>query len=171
MITFLTSVFSRIWARALIEAAHEDDGLGAAIFKLMLELTRRVDGVGVDHGCSGLERAKEADHLLRHVGQHDGDTIALLYAQRLQRIGETVGGFIQLPIGHLGLDDKAQWQILQHQAHGDVFGKLLSRIGQATLQWCVRDFDLSRDALFVVCYPRMAGGHGLSSGYTVWIGS
>ena len=73
-----------------VERAEQHDGFRARVAELVLDLAGRVGGVGVDDDRAQLERAVEADDELRQIGQHQGDAVALLHAQRGQRRGEAV---------------------------------------------------------------------------------
>ncbi|MCY1374626.1 hypothetical protein D9M69_619780 [compost metagenome] len=66
------------------EVLDDDDRLGARILELVLQLARRVQRVHVDHHEAGTQDAGHRHRVLRHVGHHDGHTVALDQAQALQ---------------------------------------------------------------------------------------
>ncbi len=49
-----------------------------AVAKLMLELTRLVEGIDVDDRHAGSEKRHDDDRILNKVRQHDGDAVAAL---------------------------------------------------------------------------------------------
>jgi len=68
------------------EVLDDDDGLGARVLQLVLELARRVERVHVDHHQARAQQARHHHRVLRHVGHHDRDAIAPRQPQRL-RVG------------------------------------------------------------------------------------
>lgn len=66
---------------AVEQPAECDDRGDAGGAQQRLQLLRRVGGVGVDDDGAGFEHAEVGHHLLRQVGQHDGDAVALCHAQ------------------------------------------------------------------------------------------
>ena len=66
----------------------------------MLELARGVEGVGVDHGHAGAQRAVHHDGILQDVRHHDGDPVALLQsAAGLQERAELRRHHVDLAVG------------------------------------------------------------------------
>jgi len=80
------------------EVLDDDDGLGAGVLELVLQLARRVQRVDVDHHQAGAQDGGHGHRVLRHVGHHDGDAVALGQAQALQVGGEGVAQGIGLAI-------------------------------------------------------------------------
>jgi len=72
------------------EVGDDDDGGGARVFQLMLELTRCVERVDVDHGQAGTQHAEDADRVLQQVGHHHGNAFALAELECLLQIGAQI---------------------------------------------------------------------------------
>ncbi len=102
------------------EVLDDDDGLGARILQLVLELARRVQRVDVDDDQAGAQQARDDDRILRHVGHHDRDAIALRQAQRL-RVGRE---------GTRHLVDQPEAEVLAHELVGRQVGVLREAVVQ-----------------------------------------
>ena len=61
----------------------DDDGFGARVFELVFQLARRVQRVDIDHHKAGTQDGGHGHRVLRAVGHHDGDAVALGQAQAL----------------------------------------------------------------------------------------
>jgi hypothetical protein len=59
------------------EVLQDDDRLGARVAQLVLELARGVEGIDVDDGTAGAQRAEHRDRVLQAVRQHDRHPRAL----------------------------------------------------------------------------------------------
>jgi hypothetical protein len=90
------------------EVLDDDDGLGAGVLQLVLQLARRVQRVDVHHHEAGAQDGGHGHRVLRHVGHHDGDAVALGQAQALQVGGEGAAQRIGLAVG----------DVLAHEAVG-----------------------------------------------------
>ena len=100
------------------EVLDDDDGLGAGVLELVLQLARRVQRVDVDHHQAGAQDAGHGHRVLRHVGHHDGDAVALGQAQALQIGGEGAAQAVGLGVG----------DVLAHEAVGRAAGVLLEAL-------------------------------------------
>ena len=78
------------------EVLDDDDRLGARVLQLVLELARRVERVDVDDDEPGTQDRRHRDRVLRHVGHHHRDAVALGEALRLQPGGERARGLVDL---------------------------------------------------------------------------
>ena len=78
------------------EVLDDDDRLGARVLQLVLELARRVERIDVDDDQPGAQDRRDRDRVLRHVGHHHRDAVALGEALRLQPGGERRRGPIDL---------------------------------------------------------------------------
>ena len=70
------------------ELLEDDDGPGARILQLVLELARRVQRIDVDDDHARAQDAGDDDRVLGDVGHHDGDALAGRQAQGLDVGGE-----------------------------------------------------------------------------------
>ena len=59
------------------EVLEDDDGLGARVLELVLELARRVERIDVHHDHAGAQDAEQRHRVLQQVRRHDGDALAL----------------------------------------------------------------------------------------------
>ena len=66
----------------------DHDRLGTRVLELVLQFTRRVQGVDVHHHKTRTQNGRHSHGVLRHVGHHDGDAVAFAQAQRLQVSGQ-----------------------------------------------------------------------------------
>ena len=96
----------------------DDDGFGARVLELVLQLTRGVQRVDVHHHITGPQNGSHRHRVLRHVGQHDRNAVAFGQAQALQvhthRAAQAVG---------LGVGD-----LLAHEAVGHALGVFLEAL-------------------------------------------
>jgi hypothetical protein len=60
------------------EVLEDHDGGRARISELMLELTSRVQRIGVDDGQAGTQRAMHGDWVLQAIRHHQRDAVAFL---------------------------------------------------------------------------------------------
>ena len=101
VITCSTGVFPSTCCRALGEVLENDDGLGAGVLQLVLQLARRVQRIDVHHGHAGAQDAEQRHRVLQQVRRHDGDALALGHArQSLQEGGEVARQPLQLGVAH-----------------------------------------------------------------------
>ena len=134
----------------------DDDGLGPRVLELVLQLTGGVEGVHVDHHQTRTQNGRYGHRVLRHIGHHDGDTVALAQTQRLQvsRHGQTVT---------VGL---GKAEILAHETVGRtvcVFGKTLFK--QAHQRAVMGGIDVGWNAFGVTLEPNGVQVHvGFSCG-------
>ena len=66
------------------EVLEDDDGFGAGVLELMLELARRVERIDVDGDEARPQHGGNGDGILQHIRHHDGDPRAALQAPALQ---------------------------------------------------------------------------------------
>ena len=130
--------------QGLGEVLDDDDGLGAGVLELVLELARRVERIDVHHDVAGAQDAGEAHRILQHVRHHDGDAIAALQPLALQVGRERPGHLVELTVGQL-------------LVHADVGGAGLV-LGEAFLKQrdqggVLRVIDLGRHAGGIVFDP------------------
>ena len=96
----------------------DDDGFGARVLELVLQLTWGVQRVDVHHHITGPQNGSHRHRVLRHVGQHDRNAVAFGQAQALQvhthRAAQAVG---------LGVGD-----LLAHEAVGHALGVFLEAL-------------------------------------------
>ncbi|MPM50777.1 hypothetical protein SDC9_97520 [bioreactor metagenome] len=109
---------------------HNDDGLGPGVLELVLQLSRCIERVHVHHHETGAQDGRHGHWILRHVGHHDGNAVALVQAQRLQIRRQLTA----LGVG-LGVGD-----VLAHEAVGRAAGifpeSLLHQLDQrCVLRW------------------------------------
>jgi hypothetical protein len=81
------------------EVLEDDDGLGARILELVLELARRIQRVDVDHHHAGAQDAGHRHRVLRHVGQHHRHAVAGGQAAGLQVGGQGARVVVDLAEG------------------------------------------------------------------------
>jgi hypothetical protein len=81
---------------------QDDDGLGAGIDELVLELARTIEGVRVHHGVAGAQRAEHGDRILQQIGHHQRDAGAAFELQG----GLQIGGKIARQAIELGVGDR-----------------------------------------------------------------
>jgi hypothetical protein len=83
------------------EVLQDDDGGGARVRELMLQLARGIQRVGVHHGESGTQGAVRGHGILQDIGHHDGDPVALPKAATvLQEGAELRRKDVELAVGH-----------------------------------------------------------------------
>ena len=81
------------------EILQDDDGLGAGILELVLQLARRVERVDVDHDIARPQHGHHGQGILQHVGHHQRHARALLQPARLQERAEGRRHALDLGIG------------------------------------------------------------------------
>ena len=81
------------------EVRDDNDGAGAAVVELVLELARRIERINVDHHHAGAQHAEQRHRILQQIRHHQRDAIAFFQAQPgLQVSGERAALLFQLPI-------------------------------------------------------------------------
>ena len=99
VITCSIGVFREHLLQNAGEVLENDDGLGAGVLQLVLELARRVQRIDVHHGHAGAQHAEQRHRILQEVRRHDGDALALAHSrQALEESGEVAGQPVQLGI-------------------------------------------------------------------------
>ena len=93
----------------------DDNGLGTRVLELVFQFARRVQRVDVDHHKPGAQDGRHGDRVLRHIGHHDGHTVALDQAQALQVGGKSKAQGVRLRIA----------DVLAHEAVGHTVGVLV----------------------------------------------
>ena len=140
------------------EILQDDDGLGAGILELVLELARRVERVDVHHGAAGAQYAHDRDRILQHVGHHDGDARALGEALRLEKGAE--GRRLALEL--------AEADGLAHAGEGGTAGILLAGADQEVAdRACRQRRELGGDFLRIALQPGFCRGGG-RGGFGAW---
>ena len=130
------------------EVFDDDDGLGTRVLELMLQFARRVQRVHIDHHKTCAQDGGHRDGILRHVGHHDGHTVALDQAQALQVGRKRTAQGVGLGIGHF----------LAHEAVGHaarVLGERLVHEGHE--RRILRGVDVCGDALRIGSQPGAMG--------------
>ena len=126
------------------EVLQDHDRLGAGVLELVLELARRVQRVDVDHHVAGPQDRRHRHRVLRHVGQHHRDAVALVQAQRLQVGRQRARRVVDLAERHrLAHEDVGRQRAVLDEA-------LLHQRDQRRVQ---RDVDLCRHARGVLLQP------------------
>ena len=74
------------------EIVEHDDGAGAGIGQLVLQLARRVLGVDIDDGAAGPEGAEQRHRVLQQVGQHQREPVAPAQPGDLLQVGGELAG-------------------------------------------------------------------------------
>jgi hypothetical protein len=124
----LTGVAAMHFSSVAGEVLQDDDGLGAGVLELVLQLARGVQRVDVDQHQAGAQDGRHHHRVLRHIGHHHRDAVAPGQPQALQvgtkRLAQAVG----LRIG----------EVLAHEAVGDARAVLrkLSSISATTDAYC-----------------------------------
>ena len=135
-----------------VERAEQHDGFRARVAELVLDLAGRVGGVGVDDDRAQLERAVEADDELRQIGQHQGDAVAFLHAQRGHRRSEPIYLIHQLPVGQRGAH--CEWShVAQDELDRGLVGILGRAVFEGAVQWNLGVVDSVRNFVLVVGQP------------------
>ncbi len=76
------------------EVGDDNDGLGAGVLELVLQLTRGIERVDVDHYHAGTQDAKHGDGVLQQVRHHHRDPIPLLQLQLVLQVGSKGAGLL-----------------------------------------------------------------------------
>jgi len=135
------------------EVLDDDDGLGARIPELMLELACGVQRVDVDHHQAGTQHRRHGDRILRHVGHHQRHAIAFAQTQALQVGTERLALRVDFPEGHVST----------HVAVGDTVAETLETFRHQLHQRAVlRGIDLDGYAGRVGIEPGAAAHVGYS---------
>jgi hypothetical protein len=100
-------------------AVEDDDDPRAAVGELGVQLSRGVERVVLHHDRAPAQDREEGDDLLRAVGQHHRDPVALVHAEPAQRLGELVHLMRQFPVGQLAAQED-QRRVPGVTAHGVV---------------------------------------------------
>ena len=74
------------------EVLEHQDGGGAGVDELVLQLGGRVQRVGVDHDQPAAQSSKHRNRILQHVGQHDREALALREPRGLLQVGCEIAG-------------------------------------------------------------------------------
>jgi hypothetical protein len=126
----------------------DDDGLGAGVLELVLQLARRVQRVDVDHHKACAQHSGHHHGVLGHVGHHDGHAVALDQAQALQ-----VGG--KRTAERIGL---RKADVLAHEAVGHAVCVLAEGlIHQRDQRGVLRGVNVCGNALGVSSQPGAVG--------------
>ena len=108
--------------QTLLECAgkvlDDDDDLGTAVFKLVLQLARCVQRVDIDHHKTGTQYGRHRHRILGHVGHHDGNPVAPGQTQTLQVSGKSLAQCIGFPIA----------EVVPHKTVGDRPGMLMKAL-------------------------------------------
>ncbi len=83
------------------EVFDDDDGRGARILQLVLQLPRGVEGVAVDHHTARPQGAEQGHRILEQIGHHQRHPIPLAQASGLQPAGELPRAGIQVRVAQL----------------------------------------------------------------------
>jgi hypothetical protein len=78
---------------------QDDNGLGARVDQLVLQLARRVQRIDVDDHVAGAQHGRHGDRILQHVRQHDGDARAFFHAAALQPCAHLLRQAVQFSVG------------------------------------------------------------------------
>ena len=77
---------------------QNNDGLGAGVFQLVLQLAWCVQRIDVHQHQAGAQNGCDGNGVLRHVGHHDGDAVALDQTQALQVGGKGLAEAVSLGV-------------------------------------------------------------------------
>ncbi len=129
---------------------QHDDGFGAGILELMLELARGVERIDVDHGKAGAQHRGGGDRILQHVRHHDRDARAALQAASLQ-----IGSERQRHLVEVAIADR-----LVHADERLAVGELRKTLLKEVDQRCVlRRLDISGHAGRILLEPDALHGN------------
>ncbi|MOA00373.1 hypothetical protein D3C78_1197320 [compost metagenome] len=83
------------------EVGDDHDGAGTAVVQLVLQFTRRIQWVNVDHHHAGSQNAKQCDRILQQIRHHQGNAVTLLQTQFILQVsGKSATTLFQLAVGH-----------------------------------------------------------------------
>ncbi len=128
------------------EILYDDDGLGAGVLELVLELARRVERIDIHHREAGAQDAGDAHRVLQHVRHHNGHAVAARQALALQVGAHRLGHLVELAVGQLLVHADVRAAIL-------VFGEAFLK--QRHQRGVLRRVDLGRYAGWVVLEPNL----------------
>ena len=78
--TCLTCVLASTACERVREIFQDDDGFGARVVQLVLQLARGIQRIDVDDGIAGAQHGGDRDRILQHVRHHDRHARAFLHA-------------------------------------------------------------------------------------------
>ena len=113
------------------EIFQNDDGLGAGVFDLMLQLTGRVQGVDIHQGESCPKNGGNGNGVLQHVGHHDRHTVAFDQPEPLQVNPKRLAQAVNLGIGLLHAHEavgRFGGEFLETLFHDFDHGRVLARV-------------------------------------------
>ncbi|MNE28192.1 hypothetical protein D3C80_1216270 [compost metagenome] len=127
------------------EVGDDDDGLGAGVFELVLQLARGIEGVDVDHRHAGPQYAEHGDGVLQQVWHHHRHPVALAELELVLQVGGKGTGLLFQPAIGNGLP---------HVDEGGLVGKLGHRLFKhldqgAVLVW----IDLGGHPFWITLQP------------------
>lgn len=127
------------------EVGNDDDGLGAGVFQLMLQLARGIEGVDVHHRHAGPQDAEYRDGVLQQVRHHHGHPVPLAELQLVLQVGGEGSGLLLQPAVGNGLP---------HVDEGGLIGELVHRLfkhldQRAVLVW----IDLGGHPFWITLQP------------------
>ena len=135
----------------------DEDGLGARILELVLQLARGVERIDVDQHHAGTHDGHGGNRVLQDVGHHHRHAVAALQADLLQIDRQRAAGQIQLGKAH----------VPAHHGEGRAVGKLGEHLLQHVHQRAVAArVDVHRHAGGVLSQPGAAVNefaHAMSS--------
>ena len=132
------------------DVLQDDDGLGAGVVELVLQLPCGVERVDVDHHHARTQHTGDGHHVLRAVGHHQRDAGAALQALLLQPGGK----------GSRLLVDVREAQRVVHVHLGTLRGVAAEGFVQQVHQAVCRVHpDLCRHPLGILRQPGLAGRH------------
>ena len=102
------------------EVLQHEDGPGAGVGQLVLELARLVQRIDIDHDAPRAQDPRHHDRVLQYVGQHDGDAISACQPARLEPARDGARQRIELLIRQVGA----------HAGEGDLASVASERILQ-----------------------------------------
>ena len=138
------------------EVLDDDDGLGARVLELMLELACRVERVDVDQYIAGTQHPGHGHRVLGNIGHHQRHTVAALQPQALQIGGKKLALRIDLGEG----------QLLAHEGIGHLVGMLGKCLfHQGHQRWILGRIDVRRNSLWICIQPRTVTHSSVSVSY------
>jgi len=127
------------------EVLQHHDGRRTGVGQLMLQFTRGVERINVDHHQAGAQRAEQRHRVLQQVGQHDGHPLALAQSHHLLQVGAEIAG------------EAIDFAVAQGDAHvgeGGALAEPLATLFEHVLERSeAEDVDFRRNALGVVLQP------------------
>ncbi len=132
---------------------HHD--FGSRIVELVFQLPSHVLGIAGHDDTTSHEGSIVGDDELGAVDQMDGHPITLFDAQSLQRSGESLGMFQELPVGHRGIHEGVP-QGFYHVAKDQrrLAGILFGGVQQELVQGNLGIVDGGRHSRVILAEPR-----------------